>query len=54
MKAIDVLRNAKGTTRVYNGETWFTIGEASEADDAPPSDAAPMESSRLILRKAAS
>jgi hypothetical protein len=52
MKAIDVLRRAKGSTRVYNGETWFTIGDGPETGDAPPSDAASRESNRLIIRKA--
>ena len=53
MKAIDVLRHANGTTRVYNGETWFTIDESPEAVDEPPPDAAPRQGSRLIIRKAA-
>jgi len=52
MKAIDVLRRAKGTTRVYNGETWFTIGDGPGAGDAPPSNAASRESKRLTLREA--
>jgi hypothetical protein len=52
MKAIDVLRRANGTTRVYNGETWFTIGDGPEAGDLPQSDAASRESKRVIIRKA--
>jgi hypothetical protein len=52
MKAIDVLRRAHGATRVYNGETWFTIGDGSEAGNAPASDCGPSESARVVIRKA--
>ena len=53
MKAIDVLRRARGTTRVYNGETWFTIGEGPEAGDAAASEAASRETTRVVVRQAA-
>jgi hypothetical protein len=43
MKAIDVLRRARGETRVYNGETWFTIADGPEAGDMPASDAVSRE-----------
>ena len=52
MKAIDVLRRAKGTTRVYNGETWFTIGDGPETGDTPSSDAGASEPRPLSIRKA--
>jgi hypothetical protein len=52
MKAIDVLRRARGATRVYNGETWFTIGDGSEAGDAPASDGTSKDSPRVVIRKA--
>mgnify|MGYP001814611670 CR=1 FL=1 len=54
MKAIDVLRRARGTTRVYNGETWFTIGEGPETGDTPASDGVSRETRRVVIRKAAS
>jgi hypothetical protein len=50
MKAIDVLRRARGVTRVYNGETWFTIGNGTEAGEAPASQAASSESPRVAIR----
>jgi hypothetical protein len=53
MKAIDVLRRARGTTRVYNGETWFTIGEGPEAGDSAASEAASRENPRVVIRQAA-
>ena len=52
MKAIDVLRRAQGATKVYNGETWFTIGDGPDAGDAPIPDASARESDRIVIRKA--
>ena len=52
MKAIDVLRRARGATRVYNGETWFTIGNGPEAGGAPASDAAPSAAPRVTTKQA--
>ena len=52
MKAIDVLRRARGTMRVYNGETWFTIGDGPETGDAAPSDSASQQDRRVVIRKA--
>ena len=53
MKAIDVLRRARGTTRVYNGETWFTIGEGPEAGDPAAPETASRETKRVLIRQAA-
>jgi hypothetical protein len=52
MKAIDVLRRAQGATEVYNGETWFTIGDGPDAGDAPIPDASARDSDRIVIRKA--
>ena len=52
MKAIDVLRRAHGTTRVYNGETWFTIGEGPEAGDSAGSETTSRETQRIVIRQA--
>ena len=41
MTAAEVLRRASGETLVYNGETWFTIGDPTEPGDATASDSAP-------------
>jgi hypothetical protein len=53
MKAIDVLRRAQGTTRVYNGETWFTIGDCPDPADAVGSEPASRETKRVIIQQAA-
>jgi len=52
MKAIDVLRRAQGATEVYNGETWFTIGDGLDAGDAHIPDASARDSDRIVIRKA--
>jgi hypothetical protein len=52
MKAIDVLRRAQGTTKVYNGETWFTIGDSPDSGEAPMPDATARDSERMVIRKA--
>jgi hypothetical protein len=52
MRAIDVLRRARGATRVYNGETWFTIGESPESREAPESDVASSDPPRVAIRNA--
>jgi hypothetical protein len=52
MTAADVLRRASGETRVYNGETWFTIDEAPEAGETAGSDNLPRETQRIMIRKA--
>jgi hypothetical protein len=52
MKAIDVLRRAKGTMRVYNGETWFTIGDGPETSEATSSDSASTDTTHVVIRRA--
>jgi hypothetical protein len=52
MKAIDVLRRARGTTRVYNGETWFTIGEGADGGDTAGSETVSRETQRVVIRRA--
>jgi hypothetical protein len=52
MKAIDVLRRAQGATKVYNGETWFTIGDGPDAGDASIPDTSARDSERIVIRKA--
>lgn len=52
MKAIDVLRRARGALKVYNGETWFTIGDSPDTGDGPIPDAQSTDSGRLVIRKA--
>jgi hypothetical protein len=52
MRAIDVLRRAKPTTRIYDGENWFTLDEGPAAGDAPISDTTSADSVRVIIRKA--
>ncbi len=53
MKAIDVLRRAHGATRVYNGETWFTVGDGPDAADTAGSEATSRETQRIVIRQAA-
>ena len=52
MTAADVLRRASGETRVYNGETWFTIGEGPEVGDPASSQSESGDAGRLVIRKA--
>ena len=52
MKAIEVLRRNQGTTRVYNGETWFTIGEGPETGNSAGSETPPRETERIVIRQA--
>jgi hypothetical protein len=52
MKAIDALRRARGPTRVYDGETWFTIGDSLDSGDPPIPDAQARDSKRNLIRKA--
>lgn len=52
MKAIDVLRRARGATQVYNGETWFTISDAPETGNAARPDATSRETERIVIRQA--
>jgi hypothetical protein len=52
MKAIDVLRRAHGATRVYNGETWFTVGDGPDAGNTGGSEATSRETRRIIVRQA--
>jgi hypothetical protein len=51
MKAIDVLRRAQGATRVYNGETWFTIGDGPDSGEASIPDSQSNDSGRIIIRQ---
>ena len=53
MKAIDVLRRAQGSTRVYNGETWFTIGDGPETGDTAGPESTSRETQRIVIRQAA-
>lgn len=52
MTAADVLRRASGETRVYNGETWFTIGDGPETGDVSSADEVPRETRRILVRNA--
>jgi hypothetical protein len=52
MKAIDVLRRAQGTTRVYDGETWFTIGDGPDAGEGHIPDSSARDSERIVIRQA--
>jgi hypothetical protein len=52
MTAADVLRRASGETRVYNGETWFTIGDGPETGDAMGSEEVSRETRRIAIRQA--
>jgi hypothetical protein len=52
MTAADVLRRSSGETRVYNGETWFTIGDGPETGDPAGSDDVSRETRRIIVRQA--
>ena len=54
MRAIDVLRRARGTTRVYNGETWFTIGDGTDSSDTSAPDVPSGECGRVTTREATS
>jgi hypothetical protein len=53
MKAIDVLRRARGATKVYNGETWFTIGDSPDAGSVAGSETPSRETERIVIRQAA-
>jgi len=52
MKAIDILRRAQGAVKVYNGETWFTVGDGPDSGDAPIPDPSARDSERIVTRKA--
>ncbi len=53
MKAIDVLRRARGATRVFNGETWFTVGDGPETGNAAGGETTSRETERIVIRQAA-
>jgi hypothetical protein len=52
MRAIDVLRRAKPTTRIFDGENWFTLDEGAATGDAPVSDSEMTDTGRIIIRRA--
>ena len=54
MRAIDVLRRARPTTRVFDGESWFTLDEGLNGSDVATSDTKPGTGERVTIRQAAS
>ena len=52
MKAIDVLRRTQGATKVYNGESWFTVGDGPDTGTGPVPDATARETQRIVMREA--
>ncbi len=54
MRAIDVLRRAQPPIRVFDGETWFYLDEASMVPPTSEPTTDSRSSERLVIRKAAS
>jgi hypothetical protein len=54
MRAIDVLRRAQPTTRIYDGENWFFLEDDPEMANVAGSDRPSQNSDRVVNRKAAS
>jgi len=53
MKAIDVLRRTRGETKVFNGETWFTICDGPVTANPVGSEPSSRETKRIVIRQAA-
>ena len=53
MRAIDVLRRARTTTRIFDGETWFQLDEVDDLGGAAGPDTQTRESERGVIRKIA-
>ena len=54
MRAIDVLRRAQAPIRVFDGETWFYLDEASMAPPTSESTTDSRSSERVVIRKTVS
>jgi hypothetical protein len=52
MRAIDVLRRARPTTLVSDGQEWFRLDDDLDAHDAPAAARTPAKPERLVIRTA--
>ena len=54
MRAIDVLRRAQPTTRVFDGEDWFVLDLGPDVGDAARPDSKSRDAELVAVQKAAS